>query len=71
MPIRPSLRAVAAMLALSLAFVSVMARAADPQPYTVKIDDTGDGNLNDALSATSLLVTLRTKALSHVRQAAE
>jgi translocation and assembly module TamA len=49
-------------IAALIALVSIGARAADPQPYTVSIDDTGDGDLNDALNQSALIVTLRDKA---------
>src|SRR4051812_41598644 len=49
-------------LAAGVLLASVVARAADPQAYTIAIDDTGSGALNSALEATSLLVTLREKA---------
>ncbi len=49
-------------LALCVALASVVAQAADPQGYSVAIDDSGNGDLDEALKSTSLLVTLRTKA---------
>jgi translocation and assembly module TamA len=48
-------------VALGAAFVHA-ARAADPQPYTVNIEDTGNKALNAALKQTSGLVGLREKA---------
>src|SRR6185312_6847163 len=58
------LRRPTAFLALiaAVALASVMARAAYPQPYTVWIDDAGGGDINEALKASSLLVSLREKA---------
>lgn len=38
------------------------ARAVDPQPYTVKIDDSGDESLNQILRDSSQLVSLRVPA---------
>ena len=61
----PVLRVPLAVLALS--FVSVLltrpVEAADPQPYKVHIDRTGNSDLDDALHQTSLLATLRKQAL--------
>lgn len=51
-----------AALAIAAGLATTIARAADPQPYTIAIDDTDNSSLNDALSATSLLVSLREKA---------
>src|SRR5665213_3515894 len=38
------------------------ARAADPQPYTVKLDPTGDKALDAALHDSSSLIALKDKA---------
>src|SRR5690348_16751658 len=55
-------RAAPVVVMLVLALASVMAHAADPQPYTISIDDTGDSDINAALKTASLLETLREKA---------
>lgn len=56
----------ARLAVLTLSFVCVVfvqpADAADPQPYKVHIDKTGNGDLDDALHQTSLLATLRKSA---------
>ncbi|HEY1707465.1 MAG TPA: BamA/TamA family outer membrane protein [Rhizomicrobium sp.] len=59
---RPIHLASLVVLALSIALASIGARAADPQPYTVTLDPTGNSDLDTALQTTSLLVTLRGKA---------
>ncbi len=50
------------LLALALLLGSLMAHAADPQPYKVDMDSTGDSTLNSTLKATSELETLRKTA---------
>src|SRR5512140_522706 len=45
-----------------LLLVSCVARSADPQPYKVKLADTRDSALNDALQSTSELLSLRKSA---------
>ena len=45
-----------------IALLGVVARAADPQPYSVAIQKTGDTELDKAVSDASLLVSLREKA---------
>jgi translocation and assembly module TamA len=57
---RPLIAAFIVVLCALLA--SGPTRAADPQPYSMAIDNTGSSTLNDALSETSLLMTLREKA---------
>jgi translocation and assembly module TamA len=47
---------------LVIALLGVVARAADPQPYSVAIRKTGDAELDKAVSDASLLVSLREKA---------
>ncbi len=49
-------------IAVGSVFALTIARAADPLAYSVKIDDTDSSDLDDAIRATSLLVTLREKA---------
>ncbi len=63
MPPRPPspARVATAFLAAAL-LASVAARAADPQPYSIKLDSTGSDTVDDAMNTTSLLVTLRDKA---------
>jgi translocation and assembly module TamA len=50
------------LLLAALLLAGPPARAADPQPYTVHIDKTGNGALDSALNATSQLVSLRKTA---------
>src|ERR1700759_2540501 len=45
-----------------LLLLSSVARSADPQPYKVKLADTRDSALNDALQSTSELLSLRKSA---------
>jgi translocation and assembly module TamA len=45
-----------------LLLISPIARGADPQPYKVKLADTRDSALNDALQSTSELLSLRKSA---------
>ncbi len=54
--------AAAAVIAAALALASSHARAADPQPYTVEIADTGNGKLDTVLKNSSRLERLRTTA---------
>jgi translocation and assembly module TamA len=54
-------RAGAIALACVCANLPFEARAADPQPYTIEIAPTGDGDLDAALQTSSLLVTLKDK----------
>jgi len=49
------------LTALALAAAVHCARAADPQPYTVVLADTGHGDLNATLKGSSQLVALRDK----------
>src|SRR5215472_11105748 len=55
------LRARSVIVALSFVSFALAGRveAADPQPYKVHIDKTGNSDLDDALHQTSLLATLR------------
>jgi translocation and assembly module TamA len=46
----------------TLLSIASVARSADPQPYVVRIDSSGNGALNAALRASSQLDSLRTKA---------
>lgn len=50
------------LLFLAWVLLGLPALAADPQPYQVSLEDTGDGDLDDALKAASLLSTLQDKA---------
>src|ERR1700754_478836 len=45
-----------------LVLISSISRSADPQPYKVKLADTRDSALNDALQSTSELLSLRKSA---------
>src|SRR4051812_17770214 len=45
-----------------LASVGPATQAADPQPYTVALDKTGNAALDQALADSSMLVSLREKA---------
>src|SRR5215472_15359565 len=58
------LRARSVIVALSFVLFALAGRAeaADPQPYKVHIDKTGNSDLDDALHQTSLLATLRKQA---------
>jgi translocation and assembly module TamA len=47
---------------LLLLLIGSVARSADPQPYKVKLADTRDSALNDALQSTSELLSLRKSA---------
>jgi len=59
----PLSRPVRLALILACALLTIpLARAADPVSYTLKIAPTGDGALDAALSGSSQLATLRTKA---------
>jgi translocation and assembly module TamA len=51
-----------AMLALVAVLVGPATQAADPQPYTVSIDNTGNSALDQALHDSSMLVSLRESA---------
>ncbi len=67
MPPRPliprGLRRLAVLLALAaLLPQSPASRAADPQPYQVKIEPTGNAPLDQALSGSSVLISLRESA---------
>jgi translocation and assembly module TamA len=55
-------RRAAAFLTLILSLSPMLARAADPQPYTVELKPTGDADLDAAVKDSSALVTLREKA---------
>lgn len=65
-PFRPKLRDVRRTALLLLAAVLMPdgrpSRAADPQPYEVKITPTGDAKLDAALKGSSVLISLREKA---------
>ena len=50
------------LFAATVLLVARVVLAADPQPYTVQIADTGNGALNAALHASSQLQSLRTSA---------
>lgn len=50
-----------ALLAAAAAFPAAQVRAADPQPYTVNFAATGEDALDQTLSATAQLVTLKDK----------
>ena len=50
------------VLFLGLVAASLPALAADPQPYKVSLQGTGDGDLDAALKAASLLASLQDKA---------
>jgi len=50
------------LFAATVLFVARVVLAADPQPYSVQIADTGNGALNAALHASSQLQSLRTSA---------
>jgi hypothetical protein len=65
-PLQPPRRGIRRTAFLLLAAVLMPdgrpSRAADPQPYEVKIAPTGDATLDAALSGSSVLVSLREKA---------
>ena len=50
------------LLACAIGFGGALARAADPQPYTVAIAATGDSALDSALESSSQLESLRQSA---------
>ena len=50
------------LIASALAAAPCPSMAADPQPYTVKLDKTGDKAIDAALAASATLVTLRRSA---------
>lgn len=50
------------LLLLALLTTISAASAADPQPYSLSINGTGNGPVDDAIRATSLLASLRTSA---------
>lgn len=50
------------LLFLGWAALGLPALAADPQPYQVSLEGTGDGDLDAALNASSLLASLQDKA---------
>jgi translocation and assembly module TamA len=52
----------AVLIGCLLLLASPVARSADPQPYEVKLADTRDSALNDALRSTSELLSLRKSA---------
>jgi len=56
------IRVVGSAFGLALLLICSVARSADPQPYTVKLADTRDSALNDALQSTSELLSLRKSA---------
>jgi translocation and assembly module TamA len=51
-----------ALTLITALLIAPAVRAADPQPYTVRIESTGLGALDDALKASSQLESLRTSA---------
>ena len=55
-------RVVGSVCSLSILLACSAARSADPQPYEVKLADTRDSALNDALQSTSELLSLRKSA---------
>jgi translocation and assembly module TamA len=55
-------RIVGGTCGLLLILISSVSRSADPQPYKVKLADTRDSALNDALQSTSELLSLRKSA---------
>jgi translocation and assembly module TamA len=58
MPAPPPARRAVLCAALALALAATQAQGADPQPYTVAIDKTGDDALDKAMADSSMLISL-------------